>query len=275
MADEPARCKRIRSAAVFRKERREGARSGAGGMEWSDTGIVLSARRHGESAAVVSLLTEHHGRHAGLVQGARGRRGRGLYQPGNTLAARWQARLPEHLGRYTCELVRAQSSMLLDDAHRLAALAAVCALTEATLPERHPYPQVFGALGHLLDALEAGGQWAETLVRWELALLGELGFGLDLTACAATGVVDDLAYVSPRSGRAVSREAGAPYEEKLLPLPPFLAGSEGGAASAADIVAGMRLTGWFLEKHVFAEQGGHMPQARERFIDRLQVERGS
>ena len=234
-------------------------------MEWSDTGIVLSARRHGESAAVVSLLTEHHGRHAGLVQGARGRRGRGLYQPGNTLAARWQARLPEHLGRYTCELVRAQSSMLLDDAPRLAALAAVCALTEATLPERHPYPQVYGALGHLLDALEAGGQWAETVVRWELALLGELGFGLDLAVCAATGAVDD------RSGRAVSREAGEPYAEKLLPLPPFLVSPEGDSASAADIVAGLRLTGWFFEKHVFAGQGGCMPQARERFIDRLQA----
>ena len=160
--------------------------------------------------------------------------------------------------------------MLLDDAPRLAALAAVCALADATLPERHPYPQVFRALRHLLDALEAGGQWAESVVRWELALLGELGFGLDLAACAATGAVDDLAYVSPRSGRAVSREAAAPYAEKLLPLPPFLAQSEGGAVSAADIVAGMRLTGWFLEKHVFAGQGGRMPQARERFIDRVQ-----
>ena len=244
-------------------------------MEWSDTGIVLSARRHGESAAVVSLLTERHGRHAGLVHGARGRRGRGLYQPGNTLAARWQARLPEHLGRYTCELERAQSSMLLDDAPRLAALAAVCALAEATLPERHPYPQVFGALRNLIDTLEAGGRWAEAVVRWELALLGELGFGLDLAACAATGATHDLAYVSPRSGRAVSREAGAAYAEKLLPLPPFLAGAGGGPASPADILVGMRLTGWFLEKHVFAGQGGRMPPARERFMDRLQAERDS
>ena len=242
-------------------------------MEWSDTGIVLSARRHGENAAVVSLLTEHHGRHAGLVHGARGRRGRGLYQPGNTLTARWQARLAEHLGRYTCELVRARASLLLDEPARLAALAAVCALTEATLPERHPYPQVYGALGHLLDALEASERWAETVVRWELVLLRELGFGLDLTSCAATGAVEDLAYVSPRSGRAVSREAAAPYRDKLLRLPPFLARPEDDATSAAtaDIVAGLRLTGWFLEKHVFAEQGGRMPPARERFIDRLQA----
>ena len=242
-------------------------------MEWSDTGIVLSARRHGENAAVVSLLTQHHGRHAGLVHGARGRRGRGLYQPGNTLAARWQARLAEHLGRYTCELVRAQSSLLLDDPPRLAALAAVCALTEATLPERHPYPQVHGALKHLLDALEASERWAESVVRWELGLLGELGFGLDLTSCAATGGTQGLAYVSPRSGRAISRGAGVPYAEKLLPLPPFLAEPEGDvAAPAADIVAGLRLTGWFFEKHVFTGQGGRMPPARERFIDRLQAD---
>ena len=241
-------------------------------MEWSDTGIVLSARRHGESAAVVSLLTEHHGRHAGLVHGARGRRARGLYEAGNTLSARWQARLAEHLGRYTCELVRARASLLLDDPPRLAALAAVCALTEATLPERHPYPQVYDSTGLLLDALEADESWAEAMVRWELALLAELGFGLDLSACAATGTVDELAYVSPRSGRAVSREAAAPYAEKLLALPSFLARPEDTAAdAAADVVAGLRLTGWFLEKHVFAGQGGRMPAARERFIDRLQA----
>ncbi|MDE0202933.1 MAG: DNA repair protein RecO [Rhodospirillaceae bacterium] len=241
-------------------------------MEWSDTGIVLSARRHGESAAVVSLLTEHHGRHAGLVHGARGRRARGLYEAGNTLSARWQARLAEHLGRYTCELVRARASLLLDDPQRLAALAAVCALAEASLPERHPYPQVYGATVRLLDALEASERWAEAVVRWELALLAELGFGLDLSACAATGTVEGLAYVAPRSGRAVSREAAAPYAEKLLSLPPFLARPEDAAAApAADIVAGLRLTGWFFEKHVFGGQGGRMPAARGRFIDRLQA----
>lgn len=244
-------------------------------MEWSDTGIVLSARRHGENAAVVSLLTEHHGRHAGLVHGARGRRARGLYQPGNTLAARWQARLADHLGRYTCELVRARTAVLLDDPPRLAALAAVCALADATLPERHPYPQVYGSALHLLDTLETDARWAETVVRWELALLAELGFGLDLSACASTGRAEELAYVSPRSGRAVSQEAGAPYAEKLLPLPPFLAhpdqSAPAAAVPAADVVTGLRLTGWFLEKHVFAGQGGRMPAARERFIDRLRA----
>ena len=247
-------------------------------MEWNDTGIVLSARRHGENAAVVSLLTEHHGRHAGLVHGARGRRARGLYQPGNTLSARWQARLPEHLGRYTCELVRARTGVLLDDPPRLAALSAVCALAEATLAERHPYPRVFDALGDLLDTLEAGERWAETVVRWELALLAELGFGLDLSACAATGTAEGLAYVSPRSGRAVSRDAGTAYAEKLLPLPPFLLrpddrvdAAAAPVTTAADIVAGLRLTGRFLEKHVFAGQGGRMPPARGRLLDRLEA----
>ena len=140
------------------------------------------------------------------------------------------------------------------------------------MPERHPYPQVYDATGRLLDALEADERWAEAMVRWELALLAELGFGLDLSACAATGAVDELAYVSPRSGRAVSREAAAPYADKLLPLPSFLARPEDtAAAAAADVVAGLRLTGWFFEKHVFAGQGGRMPAARERFVDRIQA----
>ena len=140
------------------------------------------------------------------------------------------------------------------------------------MPERHPYPQVYDSTGLLLDALEADERWAEAVVHWELALLAELGFGLDLSACAATGAGDDLAYVSPRSGRAVSREAAEPYAEKLLSLPTFLVRSEDDAAVAAtDIVAGLRLTGWFFEKHVFAGQGGRMPAARERFIDRIQA----
>ena len=241
-------------------------------MEWSDTGIVLAARRHGENAAVVSLLTERHGRHAGLARGARGRRGRGLYQAGNTLSARWRARLAEHLGHYVCELVRARAGLLLDDPPRLAALAAVCALAESALPERHPYPRVYAALGRLLDALEATERWAEEVVRWELALLGELGFGLNLSTCAATGATEGLAYVSPRSGRAVSRGAGAPYADRLLPLPRFLRGPDTAAGGAADIADGLRLTGRFLDKHVFRGQGGRMPAARARLIERLRTD---
>ncbi len=238
-------------------------------MEWTDTGIVLSARRHGEHAAVVSLLTEHHGRHAGLAPGARGRRGRGLYQAGNTLSARWRARLPEHLGNWTCEPLRLRAATLLDDPLRLAALSAACALADATLPERHPYPAVYGMLTSLVETLAEGGCWRGTLVRWELALLAELGFGLDLSVCSATGTTEDLAYVSPRSGRAVCRTAGAPYAKKLLPLPPFLLAADAPPPANADIVAGLRLTGWFLERRIFAEQGGTMPPARHRLIERL------
>jgi DNA repair protein RecO (recombination protein O) len=238
-------------------------------MEWTDAGIVLSARRHGEHAAVVSLLTAHHGRHAGLVRGARGRRGRGLYQVGNTLSARWRARLAEHLGDYACEMARARAATLLDDPLRLAGLSAICGLAEATLPERQPYPRVYATLDHLLDTLEEHDHWPQTLVHWELMLLSELGFGLDLSACAATGTTEDLIYVSPRSGRALSREAGAPYAKKLLPLPPFLGAHDTPAAPTDEILAGLRLTGWFLEHHVFREQGGHMPAARDRFLERL------
>ena len=250
-------------------------------MDWSDSGIVLSARRHGEHAAVVSLLTAHHGRHAGLVHGARGRRGRGLYQPGNTLAARWQARLPEHLGRYTCELVRARASVLLDDPPRLAALAAVCALSDATLPERHPYPQVHGGTVRLLDAIEADERWTETVVRWELALLAELGFGLDLSACAATGGTQGfgLRLAPQRARRVAGRGRTLCGQAAHAPVLPATAGGrrrdgDAAAPAPADIVAGLRLTGWFLEKHVFAGQGGRMPPARERFIDRLQAGAG-
>ena len=240
-------------------------------MEWSDTGVVLAARRHGEHAAVVSLLTERHGRHAGLVHGARGRRGRGLYQAGNTLSVRWRARLAEHLGHYACELVRARAARLLDDPPRLAALSAVCALAEAALPERHPYPRVYEMLGRLLDALEAQERWAEAVVRWELALLGELGFGLDLSACAATGATEGLAYVSPRGGRALSRAAGTPRADALLALPPFLCRPDAAAGTGADIADGFRLTGWFLDKHVFRGQGGRMPAARGRLLERLRA----
>ena len=187
-------------------------------MDWSDDGIVLAARRHGESSAVVQLLTRGQGRHAGLARGGAGSRGRGIYQPGNLVAARWRARLPEHLGSYTCELAHSYAAALLDDPLRLAALASACAVAEAALPERHPYPKLYGAFIALLDGLDGEPQWAAVYARWELGLLDELGFGLDLSRCASTGVTENLSYVSPKSGRAVSREAGAPYRDKLLPL---------------------------------------------------------
>jgi len=237
-------------------------------MEWSDDGIVLGTRRHGETAAIVTLLTREHGRHAGLARGGAGRRGRGLYQPGNEVTAHWRARLAEHLGTLTCELSVAHAARLIDDPLRLAALSAACAVVEAALPERHPYPALHAGTVHLLDQLEQCAAWGAEYVRWELGVLAELGFGLDLTACAATGETEGLAYVSPRSGRAVSREAGAPYVEKLLPLPAFILEDGADPPGHEDIANGLKLSGWFLAKHLLAERGGMLPAARERFAAR-------
>lgn len=236
-------------------------------MEWIDEGFVLSARRHGESAAVVHLLTRAHGRHAGLAHGGAGSRGRGLYQAGNRISARWRARLAEHLGTFTGELVRANAAGLMDDPVRLSALSAACAIADATLPERQPYPTLFDALAALIDTLHGSAEWPAAYVRWELGLLEVLGFGLDLGSCAATGRNDDLAYVSPKTGRAVSLAAGEPYRDRLLPLPGFLIGR--GAADAAAVRDGLRLTGWFLDRHVFAPHSRRMPPARERFVERF------
>ncbi|MEE9251567.1 MAG: DNA repair protein RecO [Alphaproteobacteria bacterium] len=246
-------------------------------MDWTDDGIVLSARKHGESAAIVMLLTRLHGRHAGLVRGGSGRRARGVYEPGNRVHSAWRARLPEHLGTYTCELVHSFAAAVLDDPLRLAALSAACALAEAALPEREPHEAVFQGLLALLSALEspaanaAGAlSWPPTYVRWELMLLKELGFGLDLSCCAATGASDGLAYVSPKSGRAVSSSAGAPYRDRLLPLPEFLAGKEAAlreARPAAEIHRGLELTGYFLERHVFDPRDRPIPAARTRLVE--------
>jgi DNA repair protein RecO (recombination protein O) len=195
-------------------------------MEWRDTGFVLSARRHGESSLIVELLTREHGRHAGLVRGGQSPRRRALMQAGNCVEANWRGRLPEHLGTLECELVEAHAARLLDDPDRLAALGAASALLVAALPEREPQAELYQSFAGLLRALDSGSgsadSWAQAFVVWECDLLAGLGFGLDLGSCAATGATDDLAYVSPRSGRAVSRIAGAPYHDKLLPLPDFL-----------------------------------------------------
>lgn len=235
-------------------------------MQWSDEGIVLSARKHGESAAIVQLLTRAHGRHAGLVRGGAGRRARGIYQPGNHVTATWRARLSEHLGTLSCELAESRAAILLDEPLRLAALTAACAVVEASLPEREPHVAVYDGFLALLEALVPaagdGAGWTAAYVRWELALLAELGYGLDLSACVATGRNDELAWVSPRSGRAVSLSAGAPYRDKLLPLPRFLL--DGSGADAREVADGLRLTGHFLDRHVFTAHGRRMPRARDR-----------
>ncbi len=258
-------------------------------MDWSDDGIVLAARKFGESSTIVTLLTLGNGRHAGLVRGGAGRRQRGIYQPGNRVRATWRARLADHLGSYSCELTHGWAADIFDAPLRLMALSAACAMADATLADREPHPALFQGLTGLLSslALENGadegedglagfaGPWPERYARWELMLLGELGFGLDLTACAVTGAVDDLVYVSPRSGRAVSAEAGAPYRDRLLPLPAFLtmAETEDGPPTPrptpGDISAALALTGHFLDRNVFTAHDRAMPAARGRLKDAL------
>ena len=237
-------------------------------MQWSDAAIVLSAVKHGEGAAIVNLLTREHGRHAGLVRGGAGRRARGVLQPGNQVTATWRARLSEHLGTLVCELDRARAAALMDDASRLAGMRSVCALAEVCLPERAPHRDVFERTISLLDAIAASAAWHVGYVRWELSLLADLGFGLDLGACAATGVTEGLAYVSPRTGRAVSAGPARPYRDRLLKLPRFLldAAADG---EAADIEAGLALTGFFLESRVLAPIRAKLPLARARLVASL------
>ena len=237
-------------------------------MEWSDEGIVLATRSLGETSVVLSLLTRAHGRHSGLVRGGAGRRTRGLLQPGNRLAARWRARLADHLGTMSCEPGHVLASAVMADRGRLAAVAAACAVAETALPEREPLPAAFESLAELIAAVETDAGWRAAYVRWELGLLTELGFGLDLGRCAATGTTDDLAYVSPRSGRAVSAAAGAPWKDRLLPLPAFLVDASAPAAGEA-VASGLAVTGHFLLRHVYAEQGRAPPAARARLAEEI------
>jgi len=233
-------------------------------IDWTDEAIVLSARPHGETSLLATVMTRGHGRHAGLVRGGTSKRTRGIYQPGNEVVATWRARLAEHLGTFTCELASARIAVVLDDRLRLLGLGAACALVEKALPEREPNPAIYAGLRSLLDTLTTSEAWAEAYVRWEVGLLAELGFGLDLRVCAATGRTADLVYVSPKTGRAVSALAGAPYRDRLLALPAFLLGS--GESGSGDIVAGLRLTGHFLERAGFAGERG-LPPARDRLCD--------
>jgi len=236
-------------------------------MQWHDTGFVLVARRHGESALIVELLTREHGRHAGLVRGGQSPKARGMLQPGNEVAATWRGRLDEHLGTIGCELVQAHTARFLDDPGRLAGLTSAVALVCAALPEREPHGNVFVSFARLIGALDSAVDWPAQYVRWEQDLLSALGFGLDFGGCTPPGATADLAYVSPRTGRAVSRTAGLPYHDKLLRLPEFL--WRDSPADEAQLVLGMTLTGHFLAHHVFAPQGRTLPSARVRLAERI------
>ena len=234
-------------------------------MEWTDTGIVLGTRRHGEANAIVELMTREHGRHLGLVRGGGGSRLKPVLQPGNTVVATWRARLDEHLGYFVVEGIDLRAASFLPVAHAVYGatfLAALCRL----LPERDPHETVFEALDLALAALGDPAVVAVLVARFELQLLAELGFGLDLSECAATGDVADLVYVSPKSARAVSRAAGEPWRERLLALPAFLGEEAGPQPSPQDLDAGFALTGFFLDRHVYQPRNEPLPEARRHFI---------
>lgn len=237
-------------------------------MEWEDEAYVLAARPHGESGAIVDLLTERHGRFVAHVAGGASRRMKPFLQPGSQVTARYRARVSEQLGSATLEPQGQGASGLFDDPLALAGLAAASAVTAQALPEREPHPGAYHALAALIAALEHPSVWPAVYVRFEAGLLEDLGFGLDLSKCAATGSPDDLIWVSPRTGRAVSRAAGEPYRDKLLALPPFLLSAQGGLGPG-DVGAGLALTGHFLESFVFGPLNRPPPPARLWLLDRL------
>ena len=239
-------------------------------LAWSAEALLLATRRHGETDAIVELFTEAHGRHAAVVKGGAGRRLGPVLQPGATLAVEWRARLAEHIGTARVEPLRSRAGAIMADAGRLAALGAATALLCAFLPEREAHPGLHAATEALADALASASDWAASYALWEVGLLAELGFGLMLDRCAATGTREDLVWVSPRSGQAVSAAAGAPYAAKLLPLPGFLIGR--GDADAAAVRAALHLTGWFLDNRASPAFGlKQTPAARARLVARLEA----
>jgi DNA repair protein RecO (recombination protein O) len=235
-------------------------------MQWTDEGIVLGARRHGESSAIAELLTREHGRHLGLVRGGSGSRLRPILQAGNSVSVVWRARLDEHLGHYTVEPLRLRTATMFAAPQSLLTVIHLASLVRL-LPERDPHTGVYEELCRMLDGLDAAGTAAD-VARFELRMLSELGFGLDLSSCAATGRTEELVYVSPKSGRAVSRQAGAAWHNSLLRLPAFFA-EPAAAPSAAELRDGFALTGFFLERLVYEPRGLPMPDARAQFLSAI------
>lgn len=240
-------------------------------MHWNDSAIILSVKKHGETSAIVRALAHQHGVYAGVVKGASSKANRGILQPGNCVNIIWQARLSEHIGSFKAELLHAHAAHIMQDAQKLIALTSACAMIELSLPERHPYPRLYTLFDAFLHDLITHDAWLPAYVFLELDLLAEAGFGLDLSCCAATGVTDNLLYVSPKSGRAVSREAGEPYKDKLLRLPAFLLpeGEKSGSGGPSDIANGLTLTGYFLEHWLLTPHKRKLPAARERLVQTL------
>ena len=236
-------------------------------MQWTDEGIVIGVRRHGEASAILELMTREHGRHLGMVRGGFGTRMKPLLQTGNSLSASWRARLDEHLGNFTVEPLRQRASNFFGASHAIYGVTHLAALMRL-LPERDPHGELFGEFERILDRLEDAAWAAPMVARFELQVLTELGFGLDLDECAATGVRTDLIYVSPKSGRAVSREAGAPYAERMLRLPAFLSDDDV-VPGSRDLADGFALTGFFLARHVLEPRGLALSDERGQFIAAL------
>ena len=237
-------------------------------MEWCDPAFILSARLHGETGAVVELLTEEHGRTAAHVAGGASRRMKSYLQPGARVMATYRARTSENLGSARLEPFGEGPAALFDDALALAGLSAAAAVAQGALPEREPHPGAYLAFEAFTTALASPEIWPAIYVRFEAGLLEELGFGLDLSRCAATGAMDELIYVSPRTGRAVSRQGGAPFADRLLRLPPFMLSSQGGLGEG-DVADGLALTGHFLEQFVFAPLNRPLPPARVWLLEKL------
>jgi DNA repair protein RecO (recombination protein O) len=235
-------------------------------MQWTDEGVILGTRRHGETSLIVELLTLEHGRHLGLVRGGRSPSRQPVLQPGNSVLATWRARLDEHLGNFTVEATTLRAARLMEGAAGLYGLQIVAGLVRL-LPERDPHQELYRGVVALLDLIDEPLAAGAVLVGFEARMLEELGFGLDLERCAATGATGELVYVSPRTGRAVSRAAGEPYNDRLLALPRFMIEfGESGLPGAEDIRAGFRLTGYFLARHVYEPRGLAPPEARTRFV---------
>ncbi|HTT48462.1 MAG TPA: DNA repair protein RecO [Pseudolabrys sp.] len=236
-------------------------------MQWTDEGIVIGVKRHGEANAILELMTREHGRHLGLVRGGFGSRLKPVLQPGNTLSAAWRARLDEHLGNYTVEAVNLRAANFFGASHAVYGVTHLAALMRL-LPERDPHAGLYAEFGGVLDRLDDAVIAAPMVVRFELQVLAELGFGLDLEQCASTGVRAELIYVSPKSGRAVSRAAGEPWADKMLRLPAFLRDPAAGPAGS-DVADGFALTGYFLERHVLEPRGLTLSDERAHFIAAL------
>jgi DNA repair protein RecO (recombination protein O) len=235
-------------------------------MEWRDEGIVIGLRRHGETSVIVEAMTRAHGRHLGRVRGGRTSRMSAALQPGNSLELVWRARLDEHLGAFQVEPIKLRAGSLLESALALAGLGHLGALLRL-LPERDPHEGLFDALRLIVDRLEDPALAPALMARFEARILVECGFALDLETCALSGARENLIYVSPRTGRAVSASAGAPWRDKLLPLPAFLRpGAAAVSPDARDVEAAFRLTGFFLLRHLFAPRGLTMPDSRRAFL---------